>query len=107
MKKFVMVVTLVNCLIIFSLIGCFGYIKYKLYAIKKETYEFLIDDKKYNKEQIYSIDSKLGVGILFQASVVFEDEQNIVYDYAKIQGQIKQIYPSEADTDDNYKHKAQ
>lgn len=53
------------------------------------------------------IRSMIGVGIIFQVSVVFEDEQNIVYDYAKVQGQIKQIYPSEADTEGNYKHKAQ
>lgn len=41
-------------------------------------------------------------GHMFYASVVFRDEKDIYYDYAKVDGKISQVPPSIID---NYDHK--
>lgn len=105
-KGFIIVITIIFCSFIFFLIGSYGYVKYNLYSIKKETYEYLINEKSYNKDEIYQIDSKLGIGIKYQATVIFEDEKEHVYAYGKADGEIKQIFPyPEMENDNTYKHR--
>jgi len=104
-KKFAIGFSIIICLLLLYLVGTYGYVIYKLYSVKKDTYEYLLNEKKYDENEIYEIDSKLGVGIKYQATVIFEDEKDIVYEYAKLDGEIKQIFPDAAETDYRYKHK--
>ncbi|MCL1696761.1 MULTISPECIES: hypothetical protein [unclassified Lysinibacillus] len=106
MKKFAIVFSIIVGALLLYFVGTYGYVKYQLYTIKKDTHEYLINNKNYSEDDIYKIDSKIGVGIKYQATVIFEDEKYHVYDYEKSNGKIKQLFPyPEMEQDDTYKHR--
>lgn len=106
MRKFAIIFSVIVGALLLYLVGTYGYVNYQLYAIKKDTQEYLINERNYSEDDIYKIDSKIGVGIKYQATVIFEDEKDHVYDYGKSNGKIKQLFPyPEMEQDDSYKHR--
>lgn len=105
MKKFAITTTILTCILLILPLGLYGYVKYKFYVIEKETYEYLINDKGYDQNEIYQVESKLGFGQLFVAKVIFEDEKNVFYEYANVGGEIKQITPDDSINNYKYKHR--
>ena len=100
MKKIAIIISIVCSLIILTPFGIFGFVKYKLYSIEKETRNYLLE--KYDEDEIIEIEAYMAPGHMFYASVVFKDEKNIYYDYTKVDGKIRQVPSSIID---NYDYK--
>lgn len=100
MKKIAIIVSVACSFIILTPFGIFGYVQYKLYSIEKETRNYLLET--YNEDDIVEIEAYMAPGHMFYASVVFRNEKDIYYDYAKVDGEIRQVPPSIID---NYDYK--
>jgi len=68
----------------------FGYYKYNLYALKKETYDYLYS-KGYEENEIKKVEVINVKGPLLSSLVEFTDEPNVLYWYDKRDGEIVQI----------------
>ena len=68
----------------------FGYYKYNLYALKKETYDYLYS-KGYEENEIKKVEVINVKGPLLSSLVEFTDEPNVLYWYDKRDDSIVQI----------------
>lgn len=90
-RKLAILITISTGAFIAALLIGLGYIQYRLYDIEKETYEYLL--KNHEPHEIYEVKGTLGFGQLFVASVIFENEKDIVYEYIEKDGKIIQLTP--------------
>ncbi|MGG0663209.1 hypothetical protein ABE042_03765 [Viridibacillus arvi] len=90
-KKFaIFLSTITDVLLLTPLVG-YGYIKYRLFILEKDTSNYLLE--KYDKNA-FKIETNFGMkGSLYTSTVVFEDEKDIEYIYINNQGNIVQIIP--------------
>lgn len=102
-KKIAIIIQLFAGILVLMLLGVYLFVQYNVSTIKKETYEYLLT--KYDSDEIYKVQGTLGKGQLFIAIVIFEDEKDVVYEYAKKDGEIIQIYPEPGVGD--YKHSSE
>lgn len=104
MKKLTIVLTSFGILILVLPLGTYAYVKYELYTLKNQTYDYLLE-KGYEEADIRSLDTGIQKLSLFTAFVVFEDEPEITYNYKKNDdGDIIQIGWSTSYKDLEYKH---
>ena len=68
----------------------FGYYKYNVYDLKKETYDYLYS-KGYEESEIKKVEVVIELGPLLSTLVEFADEPNVLYWYDKRDGEIVQI----------------
>ena len=68
----------------------FGYYKYNVYALKKETYDYLYSNG-YEENEINKVEVINVKGPLLSSLVEFTDEPNVLYWYDKRDGEIVQI----------------
>ena len=68
----------------------FGYYKYNVYALKKETYDYLYSNG-YEENEINKVEVINVKGPLLSTLVEFTDEPNVLYWYDKRDGEIVQI----------------
>lgn len=81
-------------------IAGYGYVKYKLFILEKETYNHLIET--YDEGE-FNIETNFGMkGPLYTSTVVFEDEKDIEYIYIDKDRKIIQVIPDPIIY--NYKH---
>lgn len=90
-RKLAIFITVSAGSIIAALLIALGYIEYRKNLIEKETYEYLLQNHK--PHEIYEVRGSLGFGHLFVATVIFENEKNLVYEFGKKDGQIIQLTP--------------
>ncbi|WP_017755021.1 alpha-amylase family protein [Calidifontibacillus oryziterrae] len=104
--KLLATVMIVLCvLIVLTPLCIYGYYKYNVYALKKETYEHLYN-KGYEDTEIKKIEIINVKGPALSSLVEFNDETNVLYWYDKRNGQIVQIgiYGSNDDSEKKYRH---
>lgn len=91
MRKLAVTITISASIGIAILLITLGYLQYRVHLIEKETYEYLLEN--HEPHEIYEVKGGLGFGQLFTAAVIFEDEKDTVYEYAKKDGEIIQLTP--------------
>ncbi|KOO51046.1 DUF3139 domain-containing protein [Viridibacillus arvi] len=99
-KKFAIFITIITVVLLITPLVGYGYVKYKLFILEKDTYNYLLE--KYDKND-FKIETNFGMkGPLYTSTVVFEDEKDIEYIYINNQGNIVQIIPDPSIY--NFKH---
>ena len=89
-KLLATVMIILAILIVGTPLCLFGYYKYNLYALKKETYDYLYS-KGYEENEIKKVEVINVKGPLLSSLVEFTDEPNVLYWYDKRDGEIVQI----------------
>lgn len=90
--KIAIIVQFLAGILVLSLLGVYFFVQYNVTTIEKQTYAYLLN--KYDSDEIHDVHGTIGKGQLFVATVEFEDEKDVVYEYVKIDGKIAQNYPS-------------
>ncbi|AJK88068.1 hypothetical protein [Lysinibacillus fusiformis] len=62
-RKFAIIFSVIVGALLLYLVGTYGNVKYQLYAVKKDTHEYLINKRIDSEDDVYKIDSKIGSGI--------------------------------------------
>ena len=89
-KLLATVMIILAILIVGTPLCLFGYYKYNLYALKKETYDYLYSNG-YEENEINKVEVINVKGPLLSTLVEFTDEPNVLYWYDKRDGEIVQI----------------
>jgi hypothetical protein len=90
-RKFAIIISISTGILIVLLFIALGYFFYRLHHIEKETYEYLLEN--HEPDEIQEVKGTLGFGHLFVATVIFEDEQDVIYEYIEKDGKIIQLTP--------------
>jgi len=89
-KLLATVMIILAILIVGTPLCLIGYYKYNVYALKKETYDYLYS-KGYEEKEIKKVEVVNLKGPLLSSLVEFTDEPNVLYWYDKRDGEIVQI----------------
>lgn len=89
-KLLATVMIILAILTVGTLLCLFGYYKYNVYALKKETYDYLYS-KGYADHEIKKVEVVIEIGPLLSSVVEFADEPNVLYWYDERDGEIVQI----------------